>query len=148
MPLSPHSFYCMDLLLLLSPSSCTTHFPLLSPPKEPVVMAYDIETTKLPLKFPDPASDSIMMISYMIDGQGYLITNREVIGADVEDFEYTPKPEYEGPFTVFNEPDEVYVNGFQGAWLHFRRTRARVFSAVVHKIRTRKCYIVLSICAK
>ena len=87
-------------------------------------MAYDIETTKLPLKFPDPASDSIMMISYMIDGQGYLITNREVIGADVEDFEYTPKPEYEGPFTVFNEPDEVYLNGFQGAWLHFRRTRA------------------------
>ena len=40
--------------------------------------------------------------------QGYLITNREVIGADVEDFEYTPKPEYEGPFTVLNEPDEVW----------------------------------------
>ena len=39
--------------------------------------------------------------------QGYLITNREVIGADVEDFEYTPKPEYEGPFIVFNEPDEA-----------------------------------------
>ena len=36
---------------------------------EPVVLAYDIETTKLPLKFPDPNSDSIMMISYMIDGQ-------------------------------------------------------------------------------
>ena len=36
---------------------------------EPVVLAYDIETTKLPLKFPDPSSDSIMMISYMIDGQ-------------------------------------------------------------------------------
>ncbi|CAI8058398.1 DNA polymerase epsilon catalytic subunit A [Geodia barretti] len=36
---------------------------------EPVVLAFDIETTKLPLKFPDPASDSIMMISYMIDGQ-------------------------------------------------------------------------------
>ena len=39
--------------------------------------------------------------------QGYLITNREVIGADVENFEYTPKPEYEGPFIVLNEPDEV-----------------------------------------
>ena len=39
--------------------------------------------------------------------QGYLITNREVVGADVEDFEYTPKPEYEGPFTVISEPDEV-----------------------------------------
>lgn len=38
--------------------------------------------------------------------QGYLITNREVIGADVKDFEYTPKPEYEGPFTIFNEPNE------------------------------------------
>ena len=36
---------------------------------EPVVMAYDIETTKLPLKFPDSSTDSIMMISYMIDGQ-------------------------------------------------------------------------------
>ena len=32
-------------------------------------MAFDIETTKLPLKFPDAASDQIMMISYMIDGQ-------------------------------------------------------------------------------
>lgn len=36
---------------------------------EPVVCAFDIETTKLPLKFPDAATDSIMMISYMIDGQ-------------------------------------------------------------------------------
>ena len=25
------------------------------------------------------------------------------------DFEYTPKPEYEGPFTVFNEPDEFHL---------------------------------------
>ena len=47
-----------------------------------------------------------MMISYMIDGQGYLICNREIISADVEDFEYTPKPEFEGPFIVFNEEDE------------------------------------------
>ena len=73
----------------------------------------------------------IMMISYMIDGQacklsspiflllvqhgvipflqGYLLTNREVVGADVDDFEYTPNPEYEGPFHIFNEPDEVCV---------------------------------------
>lgn len=36
---------------------------------DPVVLAFDIETTKLPLKFPDSAIDSIMMISYMIDGQ-------------------------------------------------------------------------------
>jgi DNA polymerase epsilon subunit 1 len=74
---------------------------------EPVVMAYDIETCKAPLKFPDPAVDQIMMISYMIDGQGFLITNREIVSEDIDDFEYTPKPEYEGPFIVFNEPDEV-----------------------------------------
>ncbi|KAL8598378.1 hypothetical protein ACOMHN_032655 [Nucella lapillus] len=74
---------------------------------EPVVLAFDIETTKLPLKFPDAQTDQIMMISYMIDGQGYLICNREIISQDVEDFEYTPRPEFEGPFIVFNEPDEA-----------------------------------------
>ncbi|KAI5666605.1 hypothetical protein M9H77_16458 [Catharanthus roseus] len=45
------------------------------------VCAFDIETTKLPLKFPDAEYDSIMMISYMVDGQGYLIINREVLTA-------------------------------------------------------------------
>lgn len=74
---------------------------------DPVVMAYDIETTKAPLKFPDQAIDQVMMISYMVDGQGYLITNREIVSEDIEDFEYTPKEGYEGPFIVFNEPDEV-----------------------------------------
>ncbi len=42
-----------------------------------------------------------MMISYMIDGQGFLITNREIVSEDIEDFEYTPKDEYEGPFIIF-----------------------------------------------
>ncbi|XP_030948944.1 DNA polymerase epsilon catalytic subunit A-like [Quercus lobata] len=42
------------------------------------VCAFDIETTKLPLKFPDAEYDLIMMISYMVDGQGYLIINREL----------------------------------------------------------------------
>jgi DNA polymerase epsilon subunit 1 len=78
---------------------------------EPVVMAYDIETTKQPLKFPDQQTDQIMMISYMVDGQGYLITNREIVSEDIDDFEYTPKDEYPGEFTVFNEPDEVAANG-------------------------------------
>jgi DNA polymerase epsilon subunit 1 len=74
---------------------------------DPVVMAYDIETTKAPLKFPDSAIDQVMMISYMVDGQGYLITNRDIVSEDIEDFEYTPKDGYEGPFIIFNEPDEV-----------------------------------------
>ena len=34
-----------------------------------IVLAFDIETTKLPLKFPDSATDQVFMISYMIDGQ-------------------------------------------------------------------------------
>jgi DNA polymerase epsilon subunit 1 len=74
---------------------------------DPVVMAYDIETTKAPLKFPDQAVDQVMMISYMVDGQGYLITNRDIVSEDIADFEYTPKDGYEGPFIVFNEKDEV-----------------------------------------
>jgi DNA polymerase elongation subunit (family B) len=41
---------------------------------DPVVLAYDIETSKSPLKFPDAAVDSIMMISYMIDGQVHPIS--------------------------------------------------------------------------
>ena len=32
------------------------------------------------------------------------ITNREIIASDVDDFEYTPKPEFEGMFIVYNEP--------------------------------------------
>ncbi|KAL6929203.1 hypothetical protein ACO0SA_002543 [Hanseniaspora valbyensis] len=73
---------------------------------DPVVLAFDIETCKAPLKFPDSNVDAIMMISYMIDGEGFLITNREVISKDIDDFEYTPKPELKGDFTIFNEPDE------------------------------------------
>eukprot|EP00762_Andalucia_godoyi_P002882 ANDGO_04423.mRNA.1 DNA polymerase epsilon catalytic subunit A len=73
---------------------------------EPKVCAFDIETTKAPLKFPDAKTDQIMMISYMIDRKGYLIVNRQVVSQDIEDFEYTPKPEYEGPFTVFNVANE------------------------------------------
>lgn len=76
---------------------------------DPVVMAFDIETTKAPLKFPDSKVDQIMMISYMIDGEGFLITNREIIAEDIEDFEYTPKPEYHGEFTIFNEIDEKHL---------------------------------------
>lgn len=36
-----------------------------------------------------------------------MITNREIISADIEDFEYTPKPEFEGLFTIYNEVDEA-----------------------------------------
>ena len=31
---------------------------------------------------------------------------REVVSEDVEDFEYTPKAQYQGPFRVINSADE------------------------------------------
>ncbi|KAH8673336.1 DNA polymerase family B [Xylariales sp. PMI_506] len=95
-------------------------------PADPVVMAYDIETTKLPLKFPDAAIDQIMMISYMIDGQGFLITNRQIISEDIDDFEYTPKPEYAGPFMIFNEPDEKGV--IERFFTHIKEARPTVIA--------------------
>ncbi|EFC40096.1 predicted protein [Naegleria gruberi] len=72
----------------------------------PKVCAFDIETTKPPLMFPDPQSDRIMMISYMIDGHGYLIVNREIVAEDIENFDYTPKDEFPGYFEVFNVENE------------------------------------------
>lgn len=43
------------------------------------------------------------MISYMIDKQGYLIINREVVGGDIDNFEYTPKPEFDGEYSAQSE---------------------------------------------
>ncbi|KAL1527844.1 hypothetical protein AB1Y20_009223 [Prymnesium parvum] len=74
---------------------------------EPRVLAFDIECCKQPLKFPDASTDPVMMISYMVDGFGFLIINREVVSENIASFEYTPKPECPGPFTVFNEPNEA-----------------------------------------
>ncbi|KAK3997967.1 DNA polymerase epsilon catalytic subunit A [Cladorrhinum sp. PSN332] len=95
-------------------------------PADPVVMAYDIETTKAPLKFPDAAVDQVMMISYMIDGQGFLITNREIVSEDISDFDYTPRPEYPGPFMIFNEPDEKAV--LERFFLHIKEARPTVIA--------------------
>lgn len=76
----------------------------------PAVLAYDIECTKKPLKFPDAAAgDEVMMISWMLDGKGYLAINREVVSEDIEDFGYDPHSEFKGDFTVFNEPNEKTV---------------------------------------
>ena len=89
------------------------------------VLAFDIETTKLPLQFPNAEFDQIFMISYMVDGRGYLITNREVVSADCADFEYSPKPEFKGPFTVFNERDEAAL--LRRWFAHVRELKPAVF---------------------
>jgi DNA polymerase epsilon subunit 1 len=77
----------------------------------PKVLAFDIECSKAPLKFPNADFDEIYMISYMVsdgkkDPQGYLITSRSIVSEDIEDFDYTPKPSYPGAFQIFNEQDE------------------------------------------
>ena len=79
---------------------------------DPKVVAFDIETSKAPLQFPNAECDEIFMISYMVNKQGYLIINREWVGADIEDFEYNPTlhdgrtGKYPGPFKIFNERNE------------------------------------------
>lgn len=97
---------CWYTLTTLSSGGVTLTDRGTLPKANPKVLAFDIECTKAPLKFPDAEFDSIFMISYMIDGQGYLIISRHVVGKDVANFEYTPKPKYPGPFVVFNEMTE------------------------------------------
>ena len=92
---------------------------------EPRVLAFDIETTKSPLKFPDANIDRVMMISYMIDGTGYLIVNREIVSEDIEDFEYNPKPEFPGPFHIFNESTELAT--LQRFFNHIREIRPTIY---------------------
>ncbi|CAL8098256.1 unnamed protein product [Calicophoron daubneyi] len=91
---------------------------------EPVVLAFDIETTKLPLKFPDSSTDQIMMISYMLDGAGFLICNREILSEDVDNFEFSPKPEFPGQFIVHNLANELECINF--FFEHIQRVRPNV----------------------
>lgn len=103
-----------------------THLPEKLDKPELRVLAFDIETTKAELRFPDSKFDQVMMISYIVDGAGFLITNRQVVGEDVVDFEYAPTAEYDvGTFTVFNEPDEkaLLVKFFE----HVRETKPFIF---------------------
>jgi len=44
---------------------------------------------------------------------------------DIGDFEYTPKPEYEGNFTIFNEKDEVAL--LHRFFEHMRECRPNVY---------------------
>ncbi|CAI7888252.1 unnamed protein product [Closterium sp. NIES-54] len=102
-----------------------THRPDLIRSPEPRVCAFDIETTKLPLKFPDASFDIIFMLSYMIDGKGYLLVNREVVGEDIKDLEYTPKPEFQGPFHVTNVENEEQL--LKRWFAHMRAERPGIY---------------------
>ena len=88
------------------PSCRLTHLPEMKRMAEPSVCAFDIECTKLPLQFPNAESDQVFMISYMVDGKGFLVINREFVAQDIVDFEYTPRAEFQGPFQVINVENE------------------------------------------
>ena len=70
------------------------HIETMNERPEFVILAYDIETSKSTLKFPDAKVDCVMLISYVINGDGFLITNRDIISKDIDDFEYTPNEAY------------------------------------------------------
>jgi len=97
---------------------------------DPTFLAFDIECTKAPLKFPSAEVDEIFMISYMVSGppgegpQGYLIVSRSVVSQDVNDFEYTPLPKYPGPFHIFNEPDEKAL--LRRFFLEYQRLKPQI----------------------
>lgn len=91
------------------------------------VLAFDIETTKQPLKFPDVRFDQVMMISYIIDGSGFLITNRQIVAQDISNFEYAPREDYDvGTFHVYNEADEQAL--LKRFFTHIKETRPTVFT--------------------
>ena len=57
-------------------------------------ISFDIETTKMPLKFPQAATDQIFMISIMYETQcAELLINRTIVGEDIQDFHYFPRQE-------------------------------------------------------
>eukprot|EP00760_Papus_ankaliazontas_P037243 PhM_4_TR8447/c0_g1_i1/m.51369/K02324/POLE1; DNA polymerase epsilon subunit 1 len=73
----------------------------------PRIFVFDIETTKAPLKFPQPGTDQVFMISAMCDDRGLLMINREVVADDIENFEYIPKHGHSPVDTVVtNLPNE------------------------------------------
>ena len=83
----------------------TARVDLLNPPPLKK-LTFDIETTKQKLKFPNAAFDQVMMISVMVDDQGYLIVNREFVGDDIADFDYSPSDDMRGVFECINCANE------------------------------------------
>ena len=74
----------------LSPLGKDDSLPLIPPAFR--YISFDIETTKLPLKFPQPMTDQIFMISIMYETQSAeLLINRDVVSTDIRNFHYFPR---------------------------------------------------------
>ncbi|EZG43301.1 DNA polymerase [Gregarina niphandrodes] len=66
------------------------------------ILAWDIETHKAPLKFPQAEIDPVMSISYYTNQGGYLLVNRQHFSRDIADFTFQFKSE----FKVYNFDEE------------------------------------------
>ncbi|KHN69707.1 DNA polymerase epsilon [Ordospora colligata OC4] len=73
------------------------------------ILAFDIETSKKPLKFPSADYDEVMMISVKTESKGYLIVNRQLVSKDIKRFEYSPKDDMQCVFEAVNEHNEEGV---------------------------------------
>jgi DNA polymerase epsilon subunit 1 len=47
------------------------------------------------------------------------------VSEDIDDFEYTPKPEFQGPFTIFNEADEKAL--LERFFAHIQEVKPSIF---------------------
>ena len=63
--------------------------------------------------------------NHVVGWFNYIYIYFPLIFLDVEDFEYTPKPEFEGHFIVFNEPNELAV--LQKWFDHILDVRPHIF---------------------
>jgi len=99
--------------------------PTRAAPPQPRVLAFDIECSKEPLQFPKADSDEIMMISYIVDGIGYLVNNRKWFSRDIESFEYSPLSEYYCEFNVWNCDNEREM--LQAFFKHIHQVRPHIF---------------------
>lgn len=68
------------------------------------ILAWDIETHKDPLKFPDAERDAVMCISYQTESGGFLLVNREYFSSSIRNFRYSPTStgEYAASFKCYN----------------------------------------------
>lgn len=70
------------------------------------IFAFDIETTKPPLKFPNADFDEVMMISILTESFGELIVNRCIVSQNITEFDYMAKDDMGGKFRISNEANE------------------------------------------
>ena len=71
------------------------------------VSSWSVSTNCLPCHSEAKHKGSVVLDNYPAVFKNREKARQEIVGKDIEDFEYTPKPEYEGFFRVVNVENEV-----------------------------------------